>query len=231
MTEPKVKDNDVVVPGEELASGMGYLPGQGTYRDGDKIRANRLGLVHIDGRAIKLVPLAGRYLPKSGDVIIGKVRDVTYSGWIIDTNSAYRAMLSLKDATNAYIRKGADLTKFYSFGDYVVVKIFNVTSQNLIDLSMKGPGLRKLEQGRVITVDPSKVPRIIGKEGSMVSMIKTQTNCRITVGQNGVIWISGEPKNEIMAEGVIRKIEREAHVPGLTDKIKKELEKTNKGEQ
>ncbi len=230
MTEEKVKENEVVAPGEEIVSGMGYLPAYGTYRDGDKIRANKLGIVHLDGRAIKLVPLSGKYLPKRGDVIIGKVFDVTYSGWILDTNSAYRAMLGLKEATSDFIRKGADLTKYFNFGDYLVAKILNVTSQNLIDLTMDGPGLRKLEAGRIIKVNPNKVPRIIGKEGSMVSMIKAETNCRITVGQNGVIWVSGSPKEELIAVSMIRKIERESHISGLTERIKAEIEKAKKGD-
>lgn len=230
MTEETVKENTIVVPGEEIVSGMGYLPAYGTYRDGDKIRANKLGIVHLDGRAIKLVPLSGRYLPKRGDVIIGKVIDVTYSGWIVDTNSAYRAMLGLKDATADFIRKGADLTRYFNFGDYLVANISNVTSQNLIDLTMDGPGLRKLEAGRIIHVNPNKVPRIIGKEGSMVSMIKNDTNVRITVGQNGVIWVSGSPKDELIAVSMIRKIERESHISGLTERIKAEIEKAKKGE-
>jgi hypothetical protein len=52
--EVLVKDKDIVVPGELLAEGMGNLPGQGTYRDGEKILAARLGLVQVDGRTIKL---------------------------------------------------------------------------------------------------------------------------------------------------------------------------------
>jgi len=230
MTETKVKENEIVVPGEEIVSGMGYLPAYGTYRDGEMIRANKLGIVHVDGRAIKLVPLSGNYLPKRGDVMIGKVIDVTYSGWIVDTNSAYRAMLGLKEATSDFIRKGADLTKYFNFGDYLVAKILNVTSQNLIDLTMDGPGLRKLDTGRIIRVNPNKVPRIIGKEGSMVSMIKAETNCRITVGQNGVIWVSGNPKEELIAVSMIRKIERESHISGLTERIKAEIENAKKGE-
>jgi len=50
------KDKEVVVPGETLAEGMDHLPGPGTYRDGDKILASKIGLTTIDGRAIKLIP-------------------------------------------------------------------------------------------------------------------------------------------------------------------------------
>jgi exosome complex component RRP4 len=223
--ELKVKEKEIVVPGEVVASGMGYLPSRGSYREGNNIIASRLGMVHVDRKVIRIIPMSGRYQPKAGDVIIGKVVDVLFSGWKLDTNTAYPAMLSMKDATSEYIAKGADLTKYYDVEDYVVAKIVNVTSQNLIDLTMRGPGLKKLRGGRVIEVNSHKVPRIIGKQGSMISMVKRATDCRIVVGQNGVVWLDGDPKNEITAINTIRKIEEEAHVSGLTDRIKAYLEK------
>lgn len=228
MSKIIAKDKEISVPGETLAIGMDTLPGAGTYREGERIVANRLGLVMIDGRTIKLIPLSGRYIPKTGDTIICKVIDVSFSGWRLDTNSAYSAMMSLKDATSEFIARGANLTQYYDLGDYIVCKIVNVTSQKLIDVSMKGPGLRKLKGGRVIEVDPNKVPRIIGKQGSMVIMIKDATKCSITVGQNGLIWIDGEPMSELLAIQTIRKIEKESHLSGLTDKIKELLEKNGK---
>lgn len=228
MSKINVNDKEISVPGETLAVGMDVLPGSGTYRESEKIIAKRLGLVIIEGRTIKLIPLSGRYIPKTGDTIICKVIDVGFNGWRLDTNSAYSAMLSMKDATSDFIARGANLTQYYDLGDYIVCKIVNVTSQKLVDVSMKGPGLRKLKGGRIIEVDPNKVPRIIGKQGSMVVMIKDATKCNIIVGQNGLIWIDGEPINELLAIQTIRKIEKESHTSGLTEKIKEFLEKNNK---
>ena len=225
MTKIQIKDKEISVPGETLAIGMDVLPGRGTYRDGEKIVANRLGLAMVDGRTIKLIQLSGRYAPQTGDTIICKVIDVGFNGWRLETNSAYSAMMSMKDATSQFIQRGANLTQFYDLGDHVVCKIVNVTSQKLIDVTMKGPGLRKLRGGRIIEVDPNKVPRIIGKQGSMVMMIKDATKSNISVGQNGLIWIDAEPKNELLAINTIRKIENESHTAGLTDKIKGYLEK------
>ena len=226
MGELKVKEKEIVVPGEILATGMDYLPGIGTYRDGDNIHASRVGLTYIDGRALKLIPLAGRYSPKRGDTIIAQITDIMMSGWRVETNSAYSAVLTLKDATSDFIKRGADLSQFHQIGDYVVSKITNVTSQKLVDISMKGPGLRKLRGGRIIKVTPSKVPRIIGKKGSMVSMIKQATGCKIIVGQNGLVWLSGEePSKEVLAFNTIKMIEEKAHISGLTDLIKQHLEK------
>ena len=229
MSELLVEEKSVVVPGDILAKGMEYLPSTGTYRNGEEIIASKLGLVAVEGKVIKLIPLAGGYLPKAGDVIIGQVRDVTMSCWMISNNTAYNAMLNVKDATSQFIAKGADLTKYFGIGDYIVTKIVNVTSQMLIDLTMKGPGLKKLAGGQTILVTASKVPRIVGKAGSMVSMIKDSTKCKIVVGQNGVIWIKGEPKAEVIAVNTIRMIEEQAHVSGLTQRIQAFLDKSTKG--
>jgi exosome complex component RRP4 len=220
-----VKDKDVVVPGEVLATGMNYLPGNGAYRLNDNIIANRLGLLVIEGKVLKTLPLAGRYLPKKYDTVIGKVIDILMSGWRLEINSPYSAVLPLKDASFTYIPKGADLTRYFELDDYVVSKITNVTSQNLIDVTCKGPGLYKLKGGRIIHVNTHKVPRIIGKKGSMVSMIKQATGCKIIVGQNGIAWISGEPEMEVITVNAIQMIEEQSHTSGLTDKVQSYLEK------
>lgn len=225
-SELKVDNKQIVVPGETVAVGMDYLPGQGIYRKENLLLASQMGVARVEGKVIKIIPLSGKYLPTKGDVIIGQVKDITFSGWMIDTNSAYTAMLSIKDATNDYIRRGEDLTKYFVINDYVVTKIYNVTSQKQVDLTMKGPGLKKLVGGRILAVAASKVPRIIGKQGSMVSMIKQATNCNVIVGQNGIVWIKGlNPEDEIRTVETIKKIENESHIPGLTDRIKEYLEK------
>jgi exosome complex component RRP4 len=223
------EERKVVLPGQALAEGMDYLPGQWTYRAGDHIRAGRLGLLAVDGRALRIIPLSGAYSPKRNDVIIGEVTDLTMSGWRVNTNCAYSAMLSVRDATSEFISRNADLTQFFDLGDFMVAKIVKVTSQKLIDVSTKGPGLRKLYGGRVVRVNCNKVPRIIGKQGSMVSLIKNATGCKIIVGQNGIIWLSGKPEAEVIVIETIRKIEEEAHISGLTERITTFLEKRCKG--
>lgn len=224
MNKLLVKEKEIAVPGEVLASAGSFIAGQGTHKEGQDIIASRLGVVQIEDKIIKLIPLAGQYIPKRGDVILCKVIDVGFSGWRLEINSPYTAMMSVKDATSDFIARGADLNQYFGLGDFLVGKIFNVTSQKLVDVSIKGPGLRKIKGGRIIEVAPNKVPRIIGKAGSMVSMIKNETKCNIIVGQNGLIWIDGEPKNELKAVQTIRKIEKESHLSGLTDKIKEFLD-------
>src|SRR3989344_4793917 len=138
-----IENKTIVVPGEVLAEGMDYLPGENAFRQGDQIISSRVGLVAVDGRAVKIIPLAGTYLPKVGDRIICKVIDLTYSSWRVDTNTPYPAMLSVQEATSEYVEKGADLHKYFTINEWIVAKIYNVTGQNLIDISLKAPGLGK----------------------------------------------------------------------------------------
>lgn len=216
-----IKNKEIVVPGEVIGEGTATI--SGAYRDGNKIRATRLALLNTEAKT--LLPLSGRYIPKRDDVIICKVIDVSLNGWRLDTNSAYSAMLPLKEAVSEFVTRGTDLTQYYALGDHVVCQITNVTSQKLVDVTTRGPGLKKLKGGRIIEVNTNKVPRIIGKQGSMVGMIKQATGCRIIVGQNGLVWIDGEPEKEFLAIQTIRRIERESHLSGLTDTIKSFLEK------
>lgn len=229
MSELVIKEKDIVTPGQILAKGMEYLPSHGTYRKDDNILANRLGVAVIDGKVIRSIPLAGVYMPRRNDVVIGKVIDVLSMGWRVEINCPYTGLIPIKDGTYDFIPKGADLTRYFDIGDYFVGKITNVTSQKLIDVSVKGQGLYKLKGGRIVHINTNKVPRVIGKKGSMVSMIKQATGCRITVGQNGLVWLNGEPAMEHLAVQTIEKISEESHISGLTDRIKSFLEeKTGK---
>lgn len=223
-----LEERSIAVPGEVVAEGLGFVPGEGTYRKENKIIAGMLGLVSYAGKVVKLTPLSGRYIPKLNDKIVGKVTDILMTGWRLDINSPYSAVLTLKDASSEFITRGADLTQFYEIDDYIFAKITNVTSQKLVDVTMRGPGLRKLRGGRIIEVNTHKVPRIIGKEGSMVGLIKEYTGCNIVIGQNGLIWIEGSPEHEVLAVKTIQKIADESHTQNLTERIKAFLEEETK---
>src|SRR3989338_8111308 len=143
-----VQEKDIVIPGQLLAEGMDFLPGENTYREQEKIYSKVLGLVSLQGHVLKITALAGPYSVKVGDKIIGKVFDIAMSGWRLETGTAYSALLNVKDATARFIKKEEDLSKIIGIGEYVVVKITQVTSQRLIDVTMREPGLHKVQGGR-----------------------------------------------------------------------------------
>ncbi len=222
MGELSVEAKQIVVPGETLARGLDFLPGDGTYRDGETIRSSVLGLSATAGRLVKVIPLGGRYIPKEGDLVIGVVNEVRFSNWEIDINSPYGATLPISEATDQYIdTRREDLSSFYDVGDTVIAEIIVVDDHMNVNITLRGPGLRKLREGKVIDVAAAKVPRIIGKSGSMVRLIKEATGCQVVVGQNGKAWLKGTTsESEEKAVKAIRMVEAEAHTSGLTDRVK-----------
>ncbi len=225
-----VKDWDVVVPGELLAEGD-YTAGPYVYKEGNKLFATTIGIVESKRGVIRVVPLQGPYIPKVGDVVIGIVVDYLPTAYVLDINSSYKAILQaaevLPPQKNALTE---DLSKYLDVGDAVVCKVVRFDRYSDAIVSCKGRELGKVTDGRLIRVSPAKIPRLIGRKGSMINLVKKETGCKIVTGQNGFIWIKGkDPTSELLAERVIRKIDEEAHISGLTQRIQLMLQLERRG--
>jgi len=216
MAEFIKKEREFVVPGDEIISSMDFLPGRNCLREGNSIYAKRLGIVNLDGRVISVIPLTGVYFPRVGDMVIGEVEDVQSNGWVISINSAHSAYLPLSGVREFIDTSKTDLSRVYGVGEVVYANIMSASGSS-IHLSMQDPRCRKFRSGRIVRMNPSKIPRLIGRQGSMIMMIKDLTGCRINVGQNGVICIEGEKEDLVIK--AIEVIEHESQSEGLTDKV------------
>lgn len=214
MTERKI-----VIPGEIIATGEDYLPGKGTEKRGNEIIANVFGLAEEENNLVKIIPLAGRYESRRGNVIIGRVEMLTHNGWVIDFGNSENAFLPLSE-TPRFVNKNA-LEEVMKVGDMTVVKIFSISGKS-VDVTIKERGLGKIENGIIFKINSNKIPRVIGKEGSMIKLIRDKTGCNITAGQNGFIWINGDKiENELLAKKAIEFISERSFVEGLTEKVEK----------
>lgn len=211
------KERQIVVPGETIVSGNEFLPGDGAYRDATDVVAKRYGIVNVFEKYVKVIPVSGVYYPRRGNTIIGTIVDITFNGWLIDFGSAQNAFLPVAEVPR-YVNKN-EMAEFLDFGESVIVKVWDVKSRG-VDVSMKMRGYGKIEGGMIISVGPNQVPRIIGREGSMVKIIKDATGCDVTVGQNGKVWILGKNINgEIAAKKIVEFIAENAVIVGLTEKV------------
>ncbi|AHL23692.1 MULTISPECIES: exosome complex RNA-binding protein Rrp4 [Thermococcus] len=221
-----VKPRELVVPGTLLAQGP-FKNGRGTFREGNRIYSTVIGLVEIRGDLIRVIPLEGPYIPEVGDNVLGKIVDVKFSNWTVDIGAPYQANLRVQDAVEERIDLlKTDLRKIYDIGDIIYAKVKAFNEINQIDLTTKGMPFKggPLRGGQLVTITPSKVPRLIGKGGSMINMIKKLTGTRIIVGQNGWVWVSGKNDElEKLAIEAILKVDRESHTQGLTDRVKEYL--------
>ena len=213
------KQRKIAIPGEVLSESTELLPGEGTIKQDNKIIALKYGLIEESRNLIKIISLSGPYTPRRGNVVIGKVENITFKGWIIDIRTAENAFLSLAEVPR-YVNKN-DLEEVMKIGDMMVGKIWSVNKRGM-DLSLKSRGLGKIDKGIIVEINPNKVPRIIGKEGSMIKLINDETKCNITVGQNGLIWIKGEKiEDELFAKKAILFVVEKSFVSKLTKKIEK----------
>ncbi len=209
----------LVIPGELVAEGDFKLE-NGVYREDNKIYSSVMGLLDIRGRTIRIIPLTGKYVPKVGDFVIGIISDIEFSRWYVDINSAHSAVLNSSDYFRDIDPFQTDLSKILSLGDTIYAKVREITPRKKVYITMQEKGARIIKKGKVIEVTPTKVPRIIGRKGSMLSMIKKKTRINILVGQNGRIWLDGSPEQTDLVTKAIEMIEREAHTAGLTDRVK-----------
>ncbi len=215
------KKRKLVIPGDELGTGHA---GHGTYEEDDKVFSKVVGLHDQKDNMHFVIPLKGIYNPKRGDGIIAQVMDIAISRWIMDINSPYDASMSLSDAVEEFVDlTKTDLTRYFTYGDLVFAEVSVVSKSKSINLSMRNRKCRKLRGGRIVKVTPSKVPRIIGRNGSMVELIKNKTDSQIVVGQNGIVWIKGGLQ-ELSVEAILE-IEEKAQMDGLTDAMSKFLDK------
>jgi exosome complex component RRP4 len=218
MTNTEHK-RQVVIPGETIVEGDSYLPGDGTEKQGNKIVAFRYGLAEETNKLVKVIPLSGVYQPRRGNIVIGKCSLITFNGWVMDIGTAENAFLPLME-TPRFVAKDR-LDEVMRIGDLAVVQIFGMNGRG-IDLTMKARGLGRIDEGIIFKINSNKVPRVIGKEGSMIRIIREYTNCNITVGQNGFVWIKGDRiEDELFAKRAILFITEKSFMEGLTDRVEK----------
>ncbi|MEM3400140.1 MAG: exosome complex protein Rrp4 [Candidatus Micrarchaeia archaeon] len=193
-----------VVPGELVFEEERLTPN--TYKRNGKTYASIVGI--FDGA--KVVPLSGPYVPSIGDYVVGIIEDVKFVGYDVNINSPYTGFLHSKESSQEF-----------ELGMIIGAKVLSVDEVKSAILG--SPSL--LRGGSIIEISSAKIPRVIGKKNSMINMIRDMTGCDIVVGRNGRVWIKGEKSG--LATLAILKIEREAHTSGLTDRVRRLLERVD----
>ena len=205
----------LVIPGQFLSSDVKNA-GSGTYIDDGKVYSLLYGILNAK-RRINVLPFSGKYVPSRNDLVIGTVIMVTPSNWIFELGSAYDGLLHVSEFPRRV--ESTQMKGIMGVGDSAVIRIKDVNPAMKVELSMRERGLRVIKEGRVIEIMPTKVPRLIGHSGSMITMLKKETNCDIFVGQNGRVWINGKDNDMDRLVGAINMISNNSNASGLTELI------------
>jgi len=221
----EAKDTDslerrLVTPGSLIVSGD-FRRGDNTFREGDSIYSSVVGLSDVRSKSVRVIPLEGAYIPKPGDRVIGLVKEVQFMGWMAYIRSPTPGIMKVSEVPYNFDLVHGSLADILSVGTLIYAEVLSVSEFMQIKLTMNHPDLRKLIGGQIYTLSPAKVPRLIGRKGSMISMLKGAISRDILVGQNGIVWTrcSDDKKSQLLKK-ILDQIEAEAHVPGLTSRIK-----------
>ena len=214
-----------VLPGDVITTAPLRLQANVTL-EGKRIISTAIGLSDVSYDSVRVIPLSGIYLPKVDDLVIGMIKYIHGNSWFADINSCYEGMLLAKDVfgrgSNATLGEmKASLDK----SDLILARISNSDRTREPLLSISGQNLGKIDSGELVKISPTKIPRLIGKHGSMIQTIEASTKATITIGQNGLIVVSSDETNGLLkALTAIRMVDEQAHLVNLTDKVKKMLE-------
>ncbi len=211
----QLKNYDIVTPGE-LLSEQGS-DGSGTYVENGKLFSKYFGMLQINDRGISVTPFTGVYEPREGDDVVGQVVEVSSKYWVVDINAPYYTRLDSRDVN--FRADIDDLARYIQMGDLIYARVFRIYANHAADISMRGTKYAKLPSKMITKVDPMKLPRLIGKEGTMINLIKNETHCEIVIGQNGIVWVDGEKDKMDLAISAIKLVESEYHNPKLMEKV------------
>ena len=214
---------EVVIPSQLLGDIKTKKAGRGTFIENGKIYAETIGVLSNNSEYINVIPLEGRYDPVKGDFVIGIFEEPLASSWLVDIKAPYPALLHVNEVP--WDVEFNETEKYLNKGDSIMAKVLQVDLEKKLQITLNDRNLYKIKGGHIIDVEPSKVPRVIGKKGSMISLLKKYSRCRIFVGQNGRIWISGDDEGIRKVIQTIKKIEKESLSYGLTNKIEEMLKK------
>ena len=210
-----------VIPGDKIVEGN-HRPLMNVVKSGNALIATRIGIAEAGRDGVKVIPLSGVYIPRINDLVIGKIVDHTSLSWEVDINSCFSAHLPASDVFGRDFSPARDdMGKHLAVGDMITARVLAFDRTRDPMLTLQDRDLGKIATGELLKISATRVPRLIGKRGSMIQTIEQATHTRVLIGQNGIVVVTGrDPEGINQAVKAIRMVEEEAHMANLTQRIK-----------
>lgn len=199
----------IITPGELITESR-KKTGDNVFIKENKIYSAVLGILNESNDFVSVVPLNGPYIPLKNDAIVCVIKQVTNNGYVIDVNSH----------SNCFLPKSLVSKELY-VGQTLFAKVKETDGTEVTELE----NINILPEGNIIPVSAVKIPRIIGKNESMLNILKTHTQSNILVGKNGWIWCVS--KNFKLLDSAIKLIVDNSQKPNLTNTIEEYLKKNS----
>src|SRR5919204_3048675 len=210
-----------VIPGDKIAEGN-FRPLMNVIKSDNALIATRIGIAETGRDGVKVIPLSGVYIPRVNDLVIGKIIDHSSLSWEVDINSCFSAHLPAQDVFGRDFSPARDdMSKHFAIGDMITARVMAFDRTRDPMLTVQDRDLGKIPRGELIRISATRVPRLIGKRGSMIQTIEQATQTRVLIGQNGIVVVTGRALEGVkLAVRAIKMVEEEAHTVNLTQRVK-----------
>jgi len=163
-----VSSRKLVLPGDLLETKS--KPGSGIFRRDGRVHASVLGYSSEQSGYMNVNAIAGRYTPKVGDKIVAICVETGPSVWRMDIGASFNS--TLHHSESGWKVPFGDTARFLTIGDAIWAEVFMVDAAGSHQISLKKDDCRKLYSGTIVKIGPTNVPRVIGKQGSMITAIR-----------------------------------------------------------
>jgi len=181
-----------VIPGQIITTESNYIRGHGCYEKDGKLIATVCGTVERVNKLITVRPLRARYSAEIGDVVVGRVTEVSvlHQLWRVDVNGMRDASLPLSAINfggtqlrrlNKYDER--NIRAHFVEGDLISAEVHIIQQSGQVELQTRISKFGKLFNGQLVQV-PSQLIRRVKNH-----FYAFPFGVDIILGLNGNIWI------------------------------------------
>mmetsp|Transcript_2360 Transcript_2360/g.8398 ORF Transcript_2360/g.8398 Transcript_2360/m.8398 type:complete len:300 (+) Transcript_2360:47-946(+) len=181
----------LVLPGDQIQTETDFLRGHGTVKEGEDLVATVGGVVERVNKLITVRPLKARYSADVGDVVVGRITELTNKRWKVDVNGKQDAilMLSAINLPGGTLRRRTqadvlNMRNFFVEGDLISAEVQQVHGDGSMALHTRNLKYGKLQCGSFLAAPPALVKRCKSHFRKL--------DCGVTMilGKNGYIFLS-----------------------------------------
>lgn len=191
-------DGSIVIPGELVTDDPIWMKGHGTYFLENMTYSSVVGRVSRVNKLLSVIPLKSRYMPETGDHIIGRVAEVGNKRWKVDIGAKQHAILMLGSVNlpGGVLRRKSEsdelqMRSFLKEGDLLNAEVQSLFQDGSASLHTRSLKYGKLRNGVFVRVPSSLIVR---------SKQHTHTlpgNVTVIFGVNGFIWLRKSSKMDL----------------------------------
>ena len=218
----RTKTHHILTPGETITTKPQWMRGHGTTintvddTSASSITSTVAGTLTTTNKLLSVTPLHARYVPSIGDLVVGRVVNISAAGkrWNVDIAAPLLASLPLSaiNLPGGVLRRRTavdelNVRSFFAEGDLVVAEVQDVRNDGSAGLHTRSLRYGKLRNGLFLAVRSGGTGAREGgviRSRRQISTIETRGaggKVDVVLGVNGYVFVCAHTEMESEGEG------------------------------